>query len=214
MTIQRPGGAAGSPRRAAGWRRVAFWFAGLLLAVALGLASAWAVLRGVSSYGAPAGPWRVSLLAGAADADPWTRARVALGGLLALHRSEAMYYVASEDSNGAPLRARCVYRVTGSPPPGQWWSITAYADDLFLFDHPERRYSVHGDGAVLDSAGRFSFLVGGAERPASAGSEPWLPTPGDRGLVLTLRVYRPDQQLLHQPHALAAPIIERTGACA
>ena len=129
-------------------------------AVAVGLGSAWAVLRSVLNYGVAAGPWRASTLAGSPEADLYTRARVALGGLLALNREETMYYVASTDSAGQPLRARCSYRVTGVPPKARWWSVTAYAQDLYLFDNPARRYSVNGQTAMLDAQGRFAFVSG------------------------------------------------------
>lgn len=137
--------------------RVLLWWA---MAVAVGLGSAWAVLRSVSNYGVAAGPWRASTLAGSPEADLYTRARVALGGLLALNREETMYYVASTDSAGQPLRARCSYRVSGVPPKARWWSVTAYAQDLYLFDNPARRYSVNGQTAVLDAQGRFAFVSG------------------------------------------------------
>ena len=84
--------------------------------VALGLASAWWTVRPQAGFGSAAGPWRVSLLAGSAEADAATRARVAIGGLLALNRSETMYFVAMHDSAGRPLRSRCTYRVEGVPP--------------------------------------------------------------------------------------------------
>ena len=183
-------------------------------AVALGLGSAWAVLRSVSNYGAAAGPWRASTLAGSPEADLYTRARVALGGLLALNREETMYYVASTDSAGQPLRARCSYRVSGLPPKARWWSVTAYAQDLYLFDNPQRRYSVNGQTAVLDAQGRFAFVSGpAAPAGAMAGAVPWIPTPGEGGLFFTLRVYNPEAALSAAPGTLQAPLIELMGAC-
>ena len=194
-------------------RRLALGLAVLLLALVLGLGSAWVVLKGVSGFGEAIGPWRASTLAGAPEADPWTRARVAMGGLLALRREEAIYFVAAEDSSGAVLRSSCTYRIRGVPPPGRWWSVTAYADDLFLFDTAERRYSVHAGQARLDGEGRFSFLVGNRPSDDAAPGEIWLPTPGDRGMRLMLRVYHPDRKLYEQPRKLPAPAIERVGAC-
>lgn len=188
--------------------RVLLWWA---TAVAVGLGSAWAVLRGVSNYGSAAGPWRASTLAGSPEADLYTRARVALGGLLALNREETMYYVASTDSTGLPLRARCRYRVSGLPPKARWWSLTAYAQDLYLFDNPQRRYSVNGQTAALDSQGRFAVVTGPVA--PSADAVPWIPTPGEGGLYLTLRVYNPEAALAAAPGTLQAPKIELLGAC-
>ena len=198
--------------------RVLLWWG---TAVAVGLGSAWAVLRSVSNYGVAAGPWRASTLAGSREADLYTRARVALGGLLALNREETMYYVASTDSAGQPLRARCSYRVTGVPPKARWWSVTAYAQDLFLFDNPARRYSVNGQTAVLDAQGRFAFVSGpvapgAAAAPVvvpAAGAVPWIPTPAEGGLFFTLRVYNPESSLSAAPGTLQAPEIELVGGC-
>ena len=188
----------------------------LLLAVAAGLGSAWAVLKSSAAFGERAGPWRVSTLAGSADADLYTRARVALGGLLALNRQETMYYVADTDSSGAALRSRCTYRVSGTPPAARWWSVTAYAEDFFLFPVDSKRYSVNGSTAALDTQGRYTF-ISAPQRPADVvpgGAErPWLPTPGDRGLMFTLRVYNPAPTLAAAPALLEPPRIERLGAC-
>jgi hypothetical protein len=183
-----------------------------LAALPAGIASAWWSLQRVEAFGSAAGPWRVSLLAGSADADLHTRARVALGGLLALSRDETLYYVARSDSNGAPLRSRCSYRVRGAAPPARWWSVTAYAEDFFLFPDAPGRYSVNGAHATLGGDGHFTF-VSGPTVPERADGVRWLPTPGDRGLVFTLRLYQPAAALRDAPSALAAPRIERIGDC-
>jgi hypothetical protein len=190
----------------------------LTVAVVLGLGSAWAAVKGLAGWGGTAGaevavgPWRASTLTGSTDADLYTRARVAVGGLLALNRSETMYYVAQTDSAGRPLRSRCTYRVAGRAPSARWWSVTAYADDLFLFDNPRKRYSLNGSQAVLDAQGQFS-LVSAPVEPAGQAAV-WLPTPGDRGLVFTLRLYNPAPELVREPARLQAPRIERVGDCA
>ncbi|MFN9806961.1 MAG: DUF1214 domain-containing protein [Betaproteobacteria bacterium] len=212
------------------------WAAAAVLAVALGAGSAgWVASR--SSLAWQVGPWATTTLAGSPDADPWTRARVALAALLALNRSETMYYLAHTDSEGRALRSRCRYRVEGVPPAARWWSVTAYSEDHFLFDHPSRRYSLNSRTAQLDDKGRFALVTGPdgsghpveatraataaasaappGDRPAgTAGSGPaWLPTPGDRGLVLALRVYNPDASLSADPLRLDPPRITRLGDC-
>ncbi|RPH44006.1 MAG: DUF1214 domain-containing protein [Burkholderiales bacterium] len=200
-------------RRRSRRRAFATGAAVLALGIAIGLGSAWLAVR--REAGIAAGPWRASLLAGSADADAWTRARVAIGGLLALNREETMYYVATHDYTGAALRSRCTYRVEGTPPPARWWSVTAYAEDFFLFDAPQRRYSVNGETARLDERGRFAFVTGPAAPAAPIVGEtvPWLPTPGDRGLLLTLRVYNPEAALQAAPASLDPPRIEPVGVC-
>ena len=177
----------------------------IVLAIAFGLGSAW---WSVKKAPAPAhtiiqaGVWQGSTLTGSVDADMFTRARVALTGLLALDRSETIYFVARTDNQLRPLRSRCTYKVSGSTPAARWWSITAYADDHFLFDAPNRKFSFTSDG-------NFSFTTGPQE---TAGMQ-WLPTPGDRGLELILRLYQPDATLQAAPTSLRAPDIELVGAC-
>lgn len=182
------------------------------LAMALGVGSAWALLQRSAGLGVAVGPWRTSTLAGSVDADLYTRARVALGGLLALNRSETMYYVAQVDSAGHALRSRCTYRVSGPAPRARWWSVTAYADDLFLFPDAQHRYSLNGQQAVLDRQGHFQ-LTSAPVAPADLATRTWLPTPGDRGLVFALRLYKPDPLLVREPARLEAPRIDLLGAC-
>ena len=192
------------------------------LAIALGAGSAWLVVRSqLDRGGVSVGAWRTSTLAGSTHADLYTRAVVAVGALLALNREETVYYVATTDSDGRPLRSRCRYRISGPAPDARWWSVTAYAEDRFLFDAPGRHYSVNGHNVPKDAQGRFSFETGptpppngAAPAPSSpAGATPWLPTPGDRGLSFTLRLYNPAPELMANPASLAAPRIERLGAC-
>ena len=192
-------------------KRFAIGVALYLSAVAVGLGSAWWVLRKFtgSDTVVKVGAWNGSTLTGSPDADMYTRARVAISGLLALGRSETMYYMATTDDAGRPLRARCTYRVEGTPPPARWWSVTAYADDYFLFDAPNKQFSLNGTTAQLDAAGKFALSTG----PAALPGVHWLPTPGERGLVLTLRLYNPLPDLQAAPSRLMPPTINPVGAC-
>ncbi len=204
--------AKSASQRRSGWTVLVGLVLLVVLATALGLGSAWLALKRSDGFGARVGPWQANLLAGSADADAYTRARVAVGGLLALNRAETMYYIAATDSDGQPLRSRCSYRVSGPPPKARWWSLTAYAEDYFLFPNEQRRYSVNGLSAPVDATGAFA-LISGPTDPGAAGL-PWLPTPGDRGLMFTLRVYNPDGALQAAPASLEAPRIERLAGCA
>jgi len=53
------------------------------------------------------GPWSTSLTNGSAQSDPYRRAMVAIHGLFALNRSEAIYYSANADSDGHRLDGDC-----------------------------------------------------------------------------------------------------------
>jgi len=140
----------------------------------------------------------------------YTRAYVAANGLLALDRDETMYFVAAHDDAGRPLRSTCSYRIEGVPPKARWWSVTAYADDMFLFDAPNQHYSLNATTAQLDTHGHFALITGPQEQPGAF----WLPTPGQRGMVLTLRLYNPQPELQAAPGSLSPPSIHALGACA
>lgn len=183
----------------------------LVCGVVLGLASAWWQARRGLASGPAVGPWQVQLQAGSMQADLLARARVAVGGLLALHRGETLYYLARQDNQGRALRSRCAWRVSGLAPAARWWSLTAYADDLFLFPDEQARYSINGATARLDSQGRFTVVL--AAQPPADAATPWLPTPGDRGLVLALRIYNPGEALQSDPLSLVPPRIEPVGEC-
>ena len=191
-------------------RRVVAWVATVTAGALLGVGSTWLWLTRTDPAGTRIGPWLVNLEAGSSDASTYTRARIALKALLALDRRETLYYIAQQDDAGRPLRSRCRYLISGSIPAARWWSVTAYADDIFLFPDAEKRYSVSGE-TTLNTVGRFSAVTG-PETPVS-GALAWIPTPGDRGLILTLRLYNPSPPLQADPGALSAPRIERQGDC-
>jgi len=178
----------------------------ILLAIAAGLGSAWWSIKHIPASAQTriqAGVWKGNILTGSSSADDLSRARVALSGLLALDRSETIYFVAHTDSQLRPLRSRCTYKISGVAPSARWWSISAYAEDHFLFDAANRKFSFSSDGA-------FAFTTG----PQNTAGMEWLPTPGDRGLELVLRLYQPDASLQASPALLRAPDIELVGACA
>jgi hypothetical protein len=191
-----------------------------LSAVAIGLGAAWLMVRKAGDASTvQAGPWRASTLTGSPDCGTLLRAQVAVAGLLALSRQETMYYIAREDSAGQRLRASCRYRITGAAPAARWWSVTAYADDYFVFTVPSGRYSFNSEqhkkfaGQQPEAAQIFKMETG----PEMTGTEWHLSTPGSKpssGLVLTLRLYNPAPELAQAPESLKAPSIERIGECA
>lgn len=192
-------------------RRIAYFLAWGIVALVLGVGSAWWGVKKspLNSQTIQVGAWEGSTLAGSLDADMYTRARIAVSALLALSRAETMYFIARFDDAGKALRSRCTYRISGVPPKARWWSITAYADDMFLFDAANAHYSLNGTTAKLDANGQFEFTTGAQEQVGNY----WIPTPGDRGLVLTLRLYNPEPTLQNNPASLQVPTIVALGDC-
>lgn len=171
------------------FRTVLIYIAALGAGIGAGIASAnWVTqtdrwLGGVVERG----PWRTSLLIGTEAADPWTRATVARIGLLALARSEAVYFAASVDSDGNPITADATYAISGSWPASSWWSLTAYNKDNYLFDVDPRHYAVSSEDF---SAGRGAIMLGPAVSGASRDEDALrLATRGQGPVYLVLRLY-------------------------
>ena len=134
--------------------------------------------------------------------DDASRARVALGGLGALPREEAVYISAACDAAGAPLDGRRAYvaHIPAHLPVGAFWSLTMYrveADGkLFLVDNPLGRFALGDRSASLHAErdGGFDIFV----QPVAPSGERvvnWLPTPAGP-FRLVFRGYLPTGALL------------------
>jgi hypothetical protein len=131
------------------------------------------------------------------------RASVALSGLLALTREEAIYAGAVTDSTGQPLNGAHRYRlhVPKDLPLDGFWSLSMYEVQsdgrLFFADNPLHRYAI-GDrtrGLQRNADGSLDILIQ-KDLPAEGQSANWLPVPESGRLQLTLRLYQPRVELL------------------
>jgi len=178
--------------------------AALVIGTALGLAVTWlTVFRGSMPGGVSDGPWRTNLLVGSSGGDMFTRASVAVHGLLALNRSETIYYTAGTDGDGAALDGACTYTIDGRDPDARWWSITAYAGDDYLIPNPAKRYSISRNSIARSADGSFTARVSPA---AAAGN--WIATAG-APFSLTLRLYNPGAGVVTDPAHAALPAIKK-----
>jgi hypothetical protein len=176
----------------------------LVVGTALGLFATWfTILRGTMPGGVSDGPWKTNLLIGSSGGDMRTRASVAVHGLLALNRSETIYYTASTDDGGDPLDGRCTYLLTGRDPPARWWSITAYGADDFLIPNPAGRYSVSKTSITRDASGGFIATV--APDPNGPNT---IPTNGQK-FGMTLRLYNPTPSVAADPAHVKLPAIHK-----
>lgn len=151
--------------------------------------------------------WKSDWTIGSSSANPWTRARVARHGLLALTREEAVYFTTAVDSEGRRLSENCTYEVSGTSMPGQWWSITLYdatsylprnKDNALSFDQTKAASSGNGDG--------WAFTVA-ADGPETGN---WVSSHNAGDFDLTLRIYKPLPDLIADPESvLPAPVVTR-----
>ena len=187
-------------------RRMLAGAATVLVGVALGLGLAWASLR-LGAGPVRNGPWQTDLSTGSTAAGPITRARIAIGGLLALRNTEATYFFAETDDEGRPLDGRCDYRVEGRDPASAWWSLTLYDAAGYLLPNPGNRWSVSRTTVGRRTDAGFAVQVS----PRGEGPG-WLPSPESGPFNLTLRCYEPSESLRTDPGAAVLPKIVR-GAC-
>ena len=149
--------------------------------------------------------WMSDWAIGSSQAGLVTRARVARHGLLAMSRSEAIYFTRATDDAGDPLMEDCDYRLTGGDQPAEWWSLTLY--------DPDSRLPMNTDGALsLDrsrTGGADAWLATiSARAPAHDGF--WISSRGSGEFDLTLRLYRPSDSVLSDPETyLSTPSIQR-----
>lgn len=150
--------------------------------------------------------WQSDFAVGSDAADPYTRARIARHGLLALAQSEAVYFTRSTDDEGRPLRENCIYRLSGDSQPARWWSITLYDSASRLPSNEDEALSVD---ASETGEGPWAAIIA-PRRPKQAGR--WISSRNAGTFDLTLRLYVPEAGLLEAPErALNAPRISSLG---
>jgi hypothetical protein len=150
------------------------------------------------------GGWQSDFAIGSEAADPYTRARVARHGLLALARTEAVYFTRNTDEDGAPLSDRCHYRLSGGPMPAGWWSVTLYDGQSMLPANLDNALSIDAERA---GPGAWAALIA-PQRPDDGTL--WISSRGAGSFDVTLRLYVPSKALLADPKAaLEPPRIER-----
>lgn len=148
--------------------------------------------------------WRGDLTQGSADASPYFRARVARHGLLALAKSEAIYFIRDTDEAGRRFTEDCTYRVTGGAMPAGWWSITLYNAENFLPDNNDNALSF--DASRADSV-EWEAMIAPTEPEDRAN---WISSRNSGEFDLTLRLYMPEEAALARPsEAISPPRIER-----
>ncbi|GAB4225357.1 MAG: DUF1214 domain-containing protein [Methyloligellaceae bacterium] len=156
-------------------------------ALGIGLASAWYLI----AHGSPLttgeiGPWSVWYTAGNPNADPYTKAYLARSGRLPITSTNALYYFASTDEDGEPLRAECIYRIEGVPLNAMWWSLALYDEAGNLIPNKAERHAFNRADLMRRPDGTFQIRLAPTAEHGN-----WLPTGKPGGLRIILRIYGP-----------------------
>ncbi len=189
-----------------GWQRYSI---AILLGLALGVGGAWTKIRQGFSKGAIAiGVWRTSLNYGTTQTDAFTRASVAVRGLLALPSTETLYWSATSDSDGNPLSGSCTYTMSGGTIDARWWSVTYYDKAGYLVANSADIWSFSGASVLPQEKDGWTVTIS----PVKAGGH-WLPSAKGQGFDLTLRMYNPGDGFRAAPEKAALPTLKK-GECA
>lgn len=184
-------------------KKLIFWATAVLAAVAAGLLSANLMLRGAGLAGSvKAGSWGTNLTIGSEEAGLYTRAIVALYGLLALSKDETIYYTAGTDDAGDALSGNCTYRLEGQSLDARWWSITAYGPDSYLMETEENRYSLTQTDMQMNADGSFTAIVSAKRHEGN-----WLPVKNGQKFDMTVRFYNPGPSIYEEPEKAPLPEI-------
>ncbi|MEM9840798.1 MAG: DUF1214 domain-containing protein [Pseudomonadota bacterium] len=153
------------------------------------------------------GAWMYSDKVGSPAANRVERARVALGGPLALSSEETIYFIALEDDDGERLTSSCDYRITGQAFATRWWSLTLYDSETQVFV-PNEINRASWNSRALEYAADGSWTVIVSDEP-QAGH--WLPVhqQPDKRFDLLLRLYNPADETRRSARTLTLPTIER-----
>ncbi|MGB0907011.1 MAG: DUF1214 domain-containing protein [Maricaulaceae bacterium] len=147
--------------------------------------------------------WASDWSIGAPSADAYTRARVAQHGLLALSKAEAIYFTRNVDEDGAPLLEGCDYELSGGPQKALWWSIT-------LYDAQSRLPGNDDDALSIDATQMGSGAWSAHVSPNRPETGHWISSRNAGQFDMTLRLYRPEAEVISAPErALAAPTIRK-----
>jgi hypothetical protein len=158
------------------------------IAVASGAGSVYLALDQSHRFGTiDIGPWTAYPELGTPEADPYSRARFAREGTLALGSAEGLVLTARSDSAGAMLSPSCVYRLVGDMPPARFWT-------LHTIDAEGRAHRPDGPAArtaALHSQALLRSEDGDAVITAALAIQPgnWLRTPDIPGFGLVVTLY-------------------------
>jgi hypothetical protein len=95
------------------------------------------------------------------------RAIVAKQGDLPLGLGEGLALLATEDSAGRPLEARCRYRLGDVTPPARAWTLALYDEDGRPLPSPWGWSGLTSSEVLRDREGRFAVTLSGRRAPAT-----------------------------------------------
>ncbi|MBF9232041.1 DUF1214 domain-containing protein [Microvirga alba] len=179
----------------------------LLLALGLGLGSAYLVLKGDPPFGTQRiGPWRAWPKLGSTAADPYMRAIVARRGEIPLGIGEGLALSARMDSEGRKLDAACTYRIGSVMPVARFWTLTLYDKGGRLPVSDLGRNGFTSTEIIRSPDNAFSINLSRDLQPGN-----WLQLPPAGYFSVVLRLYDVPGGSSSSVDVRAFPTIDRLG---
>jgi hypothetical protein len=158
----------------------------VVIAIFGGAGSVWYALSAQQGVGAlTVGPWTTYPELGTPHADPYSKARVAREGVLALGRAEGLIFVAATDSTGVGLRRECSYTIEGTMPPARFWTLFAADGTMTPLARDDARPAATHSQEVLRRPGNVVAVT--LSRHAAPGN--WIATAGSGAMTVVLTLY-------------------------
>ncbi|TPL98097.1 DUF1214 domain-containing protein [Mesorhizobium sp. B2-3-11] len=158
----------------------------LAIAIGGGGASVWYALKIQDGVGAiRIGQWTAFPDIGTPAADPYSKARVAREGVLALGRAEGLSFVAENDAAGDQLKRECAYRVEGGFPTARFWTLYAADRSLGVVETGKSRLAALQSYGVLRQPDN-SVIISVGHHPMPGN---WLLTDGSGKMYFVLTFY-------------------------
>ena len=177
----------------------------VVLSLALGIGSGfWVVERGTRLTTQTYGPWLMWSRSGSRDLDPYTRARQAKLGNLAVSTQIAATWEARFDLDGRRLHSSCEYLLEAEPIEATWFSLAVYDDNGLLIPNSADRHSFTSHTIAANPDGSFFIVLAREARPGN-----WLPVGGAGRLSLMLTMVEPKPSVADSAQQL--PSIRRIG---
>ena len=180
----------------------------LVIAIGGGAASVWYALDARAGVGAVTiGGWTAYPDMGTPDSDPYSKARVAREGVLALGPAEGLTFTAQRDSSGQRLRRQCNYRIEGDVPSARFWTLHASDDaGAVIGSDKPRPAALHSYNAIRAADNSISVAVGPHPAPGN-----WLALSGSGPMSFVLTLYDTTIATSTELDDIALPQLRKVG---
>ena len=153
--------------------------------LALGLWSAWLTVRSPAPVDTiRLGVWQAWPNAGTADADPYSRARLARTGEIPLGSGEGLMLLALTDDTEDPLVSSCDYTIAGQTPPARLWTVALEDQDGHSVGMRDSVAALASDTLLRTGDGQFRIVL--SQRPQGGN---WISTEEAARFRIVIRLY-------------------------